>query len=120
MQIMLFLRNPTRSASTKIKRHIDSYKSSSTDNFCPISPSKRNRAENVPTGQLRLGWRPYVTDVLAELLEECSEKLNLNMAAVFLADGTEALEPKDIPHDADVYISTGETFLYPFKKIKAQ
>lgn len=30
---------------------------------------------------------------------------------VFLADGTEALEPKDIPHDADVYISTGETFL---------
>ncbi|KAM6308969.1 LOW QUALITY PROTEIN: doublecortin domain-containing protein 1 [Aegotheles albertisi] len=56
-----------------------------------------------------------------ELLEECSEKLNLNMAAqVFLADSTEALEPKDIPHDADVYISTGETFLYPFKKIKVK
>lgn len=30
---------------------------------------------------------------------------------VFLADSTEELEPKDIPHDADVYISTGETFL---------
>ncbi|XP_038620481.1 doublecortin domain-containing protein 1 [Tachyglossus aculeatus] len=54
------------------------------------------------------------------LLEECTEKLNLNMAArrVFLADGTEALEPKDIPHDADIYVSTGEPFLDPFKKIK--
>jgi len=37
-----------------------------------------------------------------------------------LADGTEALEPKDVPHDANVYISTGETFLYPFKKIKGK
>ncbi|XP_072615133.1 doublecortin domain-containing protein 1 isoform X3 [Vulpes vulpes] len=54
------------------------------------------------------------------LLEECTEKLNLNMAArrVFLADGTEALKPEDIPHEADVYVSTGEPFLDPFKKIK--
>ncbi|XP_055405172.1 doublecortin domain-containing protein 1 isoform X2 [Bubalus kerabau] len=54
------------------------------------------------------------------LLEECTEKLNLNMAArrVFLADGTEALEPEDIPREADVYVSTGEPFLDPFKKIK--
>ncbi|XP_061057515.1 doublecortin domain-containing protein 1 isoform X2 [Eubalaena glacialis] len=54
------------------------------------------------------------------LLEECTEKLNLNMAArrVFLADGTEALEPEDIPCEADVYVSTGEPFLDPFKKIK--
>ncbi|XP_059787305.1 doublecortin domain-containing protein 1 isoform X14 [Balaenoptera ricei] len=54
------------------------------------------------------------------LLEECTEKLNLNMAAqrVFLADGTEALEPEDIPCEADVYVSTGEPFLNPFKKIK--
>ncbi|TKC39431.1 hypothetical protein EI555_008066, partial [Monodon monoceros] len=51
---------------------------------------------------------------------ECTEKLNLNMAArrVFLADGTEALEPEDIPCEADVYVSTGEPFLDPFKKIK--
>ncbi|KAJ6665103.1 hypothetical protein lerEdw1_005334 [Lerista edwardsae] len=56
------------------------------------------------------------------LLEECTEKLKLNMAArrVFLADGTEALDAIDIPHDADVYISTGEPFSNPFKKIKAQ
>ncbi|XP_062054036.1 doublecortin domain-containing protein 1 [Lepus europaeus] len=54
------------------------------------------------------------------LLEECTEKLNLNMAArrVFLADGREALEPKDIPHEADVYVSTGEPFVDPFKNIK--
>ncbi|XP_045749937.2 doublecortin domain-containing protein 1-like [Mirounga angustirostris] len=54
------------------------------------------------------------------LLEECTEKLNLNMAArrVFLANGTEALKPEDIPHEADVYVSTGEPFLDPFKKIK--
>ncbi|XP_043915106.1 doublecortin domain-containing protein 1-like [Protopterus annectens] len=56
------------------------------------------------------------------LLEECTEKLKLNTAArrVFLVNGTEALEPKDIPHDADVYISTGEPFIDPFKKMKAQ
>nr|XP_031536929.1 doublecortin domain-containing protein 1 [Vicugna pacos] len=54
------------------------------------------------------------------LLEECTEKLNLNMAArrVFLADGTEALKPEDIPHEADVYVSTGEPFSDPFKKVK--
>uniref|UniRef100_A0A8C4M3X3 DCDC1 second doublecortin-like domain-containing protein n=1 Tax=Equus asinus asinus TaxID=83772 RepID=A0A8C4M3X3_EQUAS len=54
------------------------------------------------------------------LLEMCTEKLHLNMAArrVFLADGSEALRPEDIPHEADVYVSTGEPFLDPFKKIK--
>ncbi|XP_053139020.1 doublecortin domain-containing protein 1 isoform X3 [Hemicordylus capensis] len=57
---------------------------------------------------------------IKQLLEECTEKLKLNMAArrVFLADGTEALDAIDIPHDADVYISTGEPFSNPFKKIK--
>ncbi|MEE6519001.1 hypothetical protein FKM82_030396, partial [Ascaphus truei] len=54
------------------------------------------------------------------LLESGTEKLKLNMAArrVFLADGTEAFEPKDIPHDADVFISTGEPFLDPLKNVK--
>uniref|UniRef100_M3XHG7 Doublecortin domain-containing protein n=1 Tax=Latimeria chalumnae TaxID=7897 RepID=M3XHG7_LATCH len=54
------------------------------------------------------------------LLEESTEKLKLNTAArrVFLGNGTEAFEPKDIPHDSDVYISTGESFLDPFKKIQ--
>ncbi|KAH0620849.1 hypothetical protein JD844_021684 [Phrynosoma platyrhinos] len=83
-----------------------SYKSNSTNNFCLISPSKRNRPVSVPPVDL--------------LLEECTEKLKLNMAArrVFLADGSEALDAIDIPHDADVYISTGEPFSNPFKKIK--
>ena len=39
---------------------------------------------------------------------------------VFLADGTEALEPEDIPREAEVYVSTGEPFLDPFKKIKGK
>lgn len=39
---------------------------------------------------------------------------------MFLADGTEALEPEDIPCEADVYVSTGESFLDPFKKIKGK
>lgn len=39
---------------------------------------------------------------------------------VFLANGTEALEPDDIPLEADVYVSMGEPFLDPFKKIKGK
>ncbi|XP_051885625.1 doublecortin domain-containing protein 1-like [Pristis pectinata] len=54
------------------------------------------------------------------LLEECTVKLDLNSAArrVFLANGREAFEPKDIPHNVDVYISTGEPFMDPFKNMK--
>ncbi|XP_062974492.1 doublecortin domain-containing protein 1 [Elgaria multicarinata webbii] len=137
-----------------------SYKSNSTNNFCLISPSKRNRPVSAPPGQLRCQQfssskfhlaqkasevlqifkrQPQILRVTAYkngtisifakvtvplsiklLLEECTEKLKLNMAArrVFLADGTEALDAIDIPHDADVYISTGEPFSNPFKKIK--
>ncbi|XP_075044717.1 doublecortin domain-containing protein 1 [Mixophyes fleayi] len=53
-------------------------------------------------------------------LERCTVRLKLNMAArrVFLSDGTEAFEPKDIPHDTDVYISTGEPFTDPLKNVK--
>lgn len=70
---------------------------------------------------------PFVNHFLlplafSQLLEECTEKLHLNMAArrVFLADGSEALEPEDIPHEADIYVSMGEPFLDPFKKIKGK
>ncbi|XP_060118368.1 doublecortin domain-containing protein 1 [Heteronotia binoei] len=135
-------------------------KSNSTNNFCLISSSKRNRPVSAPPGQLRclqfpcskfhlaqkasevlhlFKRHPWILRVTAFkngslsvfakvavapsiklLLEECTEKLKLNTAArrVFLADGTEALDATDIPHDADVYISTGEPFSNPFKKIK--
>ncbi|XP_069410749.1 doublecortin domain-containing protein 1 isoform X2 [Ovis canadensis] len=68
----------------------------------------------------RAVFAKVIAPTITLLLEECTEKLNLNMAArrVFLADGTEALEPEDIPREADVYVSTGEPFLDPFKKIK--
>ncbi|XP_059832116.1 doublecortin domain-containing protein 1-like isoform X3 [Hypanus sabinus] len=50
------------------------------------------------------------------LLEESTIKLNLNSAArrVFLANGREVFESKEIPQNVDVYISTGE----PFKNMK--
>ncbi|XP_055505240.1 doublecortin domain-containing protein 1-like [Leucoraja erinacea] len=54
------------------------------------------------------------------LLEECTIKLDLNSAArrVFLSNGREAFESKDIPHNVDVYISNGEPFMDPFKNMK--
>lgn len=57
-----------------------------------------------------------------QLLEACTEKLRLNSAArrVFLADGTEAHAPEDIPLDAQVYVSTGEPFLDPLAEIRGR
>ncbi|XP_068116580.1 doublecortin domain-containing protein 1 isoform X2 [Hyperolius riggenbachi] len=54
------------------------------------------------------------------LLDRCTERLKLNTAArrIFLSDGAEAFEPKDIPHDSDIYISCGEPFLDPQKNVK--
>lgn len=56
----------------------------------------------------------------SQLLEECTIKLDLNSAArrVFLSNGREAFESKDIPHNVDVYISNGEPFMDPFKNMK--
>nr|XP_045041266.1 doublecortin domain-containing protein 1-like [Desmodus rotundus] len=55
-------------------------------------------------------------------LEEFLETLTLNEATwrVFLADGTEALEPEDVPHEVNVYVSMGDPFLDPFKKCKGK
>ncbi|KAG6935315.1 doublecortin domain containing 1, partial [Chelydra serpentina] len=97
---------------------LGSYKSNSTNNFCLISPSKRNRPVSAPAGQQRctqfsssrlqlaqkesevpqvIKCQPGVIKVTAYkngtrsifakiavpsiklLLEECTEKLNLNM-----------------------------------------
>nr|XP_056707910.1 doublecortin domain-containing protein 1 [Euleptes europaea] len=71
-------------------------------------------------GTLSVFAKVAVAPSIKLLLEECTEKLKLTTAArrVFLADGTEALDAADIPHDADVYISTGEPFSNPLKKIK--
>uniref|UniRef100_A0A8C6Y209 Doublecortin domain-containing protein n=1 Tax=Naja naja TaxID=35670 RepID=A0A8C6Y209_NAJNA len=71
-------------------------------------------------GAINIFAKVTVPPSIKLLLEECTEKLKLNMAArrIFLADGTEVLSAIDIPHDADIYISTGEPFSNPFKKIK--
>ncbi|XP_045871812.1 doublecortin domain-containing protein 1 [Meles meles] len=93
-------------------------------NWHRLSQRRKLHPEVITVTAYKNGSRTVFTKVtvptITLLLEECTEKLNLNMAArrVFLADGTEALKPEDIPHEADVYVSTGEPFLDPFKKIK--
>ncbi|KAJ7344524.1 hypothetical protein JRQ81_000474, partial [Phrynocephalus forsythii] len=81
---------------------------------------QRLRVTAYKNGLVNIFAKVTVPPSIKLLLEECTEKLKLNSAArrVFLADGTEALDARDIPHDADVYISTGEPFSNPFKKIK--
>jgi hypothetical protein len=39
---------------------------------------------------------------------------------MYLDDGTEVFTPKDIPKDADVYISMGEQFKNPFQPVKSK
>uniref|UniRef100_A0A8D0B7L4 KHA domain-containing protein n=1 Tax=Salvator merianae TaxID=96440 RepID=A0A8D0B7L4_SALMN len=81
---------------------------------------QRLRVTAYKNGTLNVFAKVTVPLSIKLLLEMCTEKLKLNMAArrVFLADGTEVLDAVDIPHDADVYISTGEPFSNPFRKIK--
>ncbi|XP_075403805.1 doublecortin domain-containing protein 1 [Tenrec ecaudatus] len=68
----------------------------------------------------RTVFAKVIAPTITLLLEECTEKLSLSRAArrVFLADGTDVLEPKDIPREADIYVSMGEPFIDPFKTIK--
>ena len=37
---------------------------------------------------------------------------------LFLKDGSEVFTPRDIPHDADVYISMGENYKDPLRNAK--
>ncbi|RXM31732.1 Doublecortin domain-containing protein 5 [Acipenser ruthenus] len=102
----------SRSSSTSYNGSMHSRQSSLEDLLVQQYHDKLSKTCPSPQYQLPRCWFP--------LLEECTVKLNLNTAArrVFLLSGEEAHEPKDIPHDAEVYISTGEPFVDPFKKIK--
>ncbi|XP_027627486.1 doublecortin domain-containing protein 1, partial [Tupaia chinensis] len=101
-------------------------KSQSAQNWHRSSQRHKLQPQVIKVTAYKNGSRAVFAQVTAPtitlLLEESTEKLNLNMAArrVFLAGGKEALEPEDIPHEADVYVSTGEPFLDPFKKIKGK
>jgi hypothetical protein len=55
-------------------------------------------------------------------LENCTDKLGLPSAGrrIFLDDGTEVFTPKEIPRDAQIYISCGEGFKDPFKPVKSE
>lgn len=54
-----------------------------------------------------------------QLLEACTTKLQLNGAArrIFLEDGSEIFETKEIPKDGEIYVSNGEAFKNPFKTL---
>lgn len=53
-------------------------------------------------------------------MEACTEKLGLNSAArrVFLEDGREVLDERDLRRDDVVFISSGEPFKDPEKGLK--
>ncbi|XP_012580642.1 PREDICTED: doublecortin domain-containing protein 1 [Condylura cristata] len=105
-------------------KETSSFKSLSAQNWHKFSQRHKHQPRVIRATAYKNGSRTVFAKVTVStitlLLEECTEKLSLNMAArrVFLADGTEALEPEDIPHEADIYVSMGEPFLDPFKKIK--
>ncbi|XP_047372660.1 doublecortin domain-containing protein 1 isoform X1 [Sciurus carolinensis] len=101
-----------------------SLKFQSTQNWQRLSQRYKLQPRVIKVTAYKNGSRTVFAKVTAPtvtlLLEECTDKLNLNMAArrVFLADGKEVLESEDIPHEADVYVSTGEPFSDPLKKLK--
>ena len=59
---------------------------------------------------------------LFQLLEYCTDKLELPFAArrVFLEDGVEVFDEKDIPVNAEVYISLGENYKDPYASTKSK
>ncbi|KAM8812686.1 doublecortin domain-containing protein 1 [Rhynchonycteris naso] len=101
-----------------------SLKCRSAQNWHRISQRRQLQPRVIRVTAYKNGSRTVFAKVteptITLLLEACTEKLHLNRAArrVFLADGAEALEPEDIPHESDVYVSMGEPFLDPFKNIK--
>ena len=56
-----------------------------------------------------------------QFLEFSTVKLDLPFAArrVFLENGEEVFQGKDIPHDGEVYISMGERFKDPYQATKS-
>ncbi|KAG5273277.1 hypothetical protein AALO_G00149600 [Alosa alosa] len=92
---------------------------------CEEPPVYLRQPQRIRVTAYKNGSRVTFTKVtasnIATLLEDCTLKLRLNSAArrVFLADGTEAHAPEDIPQDADVFISTGEAFVDPLAEIRA-
>ncbi|KAI8489574.1 hypothetical protein Bbelb_327410 [Branchiostoma belcheri] len=91
-----------------------------------IKPLYKKQPKVITVTAFKNGGRDIFTRVTAptikELLEMCTIKLGLLSAArrVFLTDGREAFSPKDIPREAEVYISQGEPYRDPYKPVKTQ
>ncbi|XP_063293606.1 doublecortin domain-containing protein 1-like [Pelobates fuscus] len=115
--------NPHFSSSSKKNRHSVNKTPRYSGGFGAVPVFKR-QAFVIKAFAYKNGTRSMPVKVSAPtiqlLLERCTVKLKLNMAArrIFLADGEEVFEPKDIAHDTDIYISTGESFIDPFKSVK--
>ncbi|XP_078585568.1 doublecortin domain-containing protein 1-like isoform X2 [Branchiostoma floridae x Branchiostoma japonicum] len=91
-----------------------------------IKPLYKKQPKVITVTAFKNGGRDVFSRVTAptikELLELCTIKLSLLSAArrVFLADGREAFTPKDIPREAEVFISQGEPYKDPYKPVKTQ
>ncbi|CAH1258969.1 DCDC1 [Branchiostoma lanceolatum] len=91
-----------------------------------IKPLYKKQPKVITVTAFKNGGRDVFTRVTAptikELLEMCTIKLSLLSAArrVFLSDGREAFTPKDIPREAEVFISQGEPYKDPYKPVKTQ
>ena len=57
-----------------------------------------------------------------QLLEMATDRLQFSVAArrLFLADGSEVFSERDVPREAEVYVSSGEGFRDPYKGIMSK
>ncbi|XP_013404290.1 uncharacterized protein LOC106169385 isoform X2 [Lingula anatina] len=89
-----------------------------------IKPVYKRQPFTIVATAFKNGSRETFVNVAAptikELLEQCTDKLGLTAAArrVFLDDGIEVFSPREIPRDAEIYISQGEPFKNPFLPLK--
>ena len=81
-----------------------------------------NRVLNTPPGLGKLLLKSFFHKLLLsfKLLAECTSKLGLQSAArkMFLSDGTEVVDVRQLVKDCDVYISMGEPFRNPIANLQ--
>ena len=68
-----------------------------------------------PNGSRESHARITAPDI-SQLMEECTRKLSLQSAArkLFLCDGTEVVDPDQLPKNCHVYVSKGEPFRFDY------
>ena len=68
-----------------------------------------------PNGSRESHARITAPDI-SQLMDECTRKLGLQSAArrLFLSDGTEVVDPVQLPKNCHVYVSKGEPFRFDY------